>query len=854
MGQNDNDMSSLLQAAHTQSNESLDPMPPLTDHNNRHSEMVNHGGNHFPDEVSDQHPGFSTAQEMSRKLNSLLFLQDGPVNLPNLFQCLNITMVYYNNLQGAHLLQRNIVYEESFIRPFVRQAIANAFNRIMSPYHMSYNNNNNSNAWNTPESTRYAWILLISMIKALLDFVCRTALAATTNTTPTPADGSNEQQQQQLLLQIPADLAEDLATPLSLITNFLHPTAHFWEVHKYDFLDDSTVHAYTHANPIPVASQKQQGEQQQQQQQGDVLGYTWLIDVVNQLCQYGILDTLCVFLKQPDRLDLDVMDSFLGPIATLATLIHEDKRQALIPVVNSVVSYVQKALQASSSPNGFETLEEASESGAAAYDVATKVVRSCNDVAIAVGGSVLAYEAVVSGAYLDIILRLLRSGNFAKQLHAVKQLGDVLSWFLFDESQDVTSEPLLDWIEQNQIVKLVLSSNLHQQQYADPVKNILALLVRKGRLPNEHISFLWNLTEQATTFDEIKVNTFGILGKLGPYMDSDQLGMLFSKLEERAKTCSVGDVLRIADLLVTMSEQDVSSTLAQRIIDCGCNVVLRVDAPVVLATSDYLSQICKIYENRGGGNAQHQNRHQYGITIIRRLQHSLETSPNIVAAVFVFNNLLSNVYSVEERMRELMTSCNEEAKLLKKLLVCYRSFLAVQYRRIDSSSRDGDGGDNTNTNNINNYGEAPPPTASSSSSPHQLGVIPSIGEFSHYQAVGAWFILLWSIIRNGNFFVTKPQLEDILSWITTAPGRGGGGGLCVYDISKAWTLLCCIVCGRHEVTERDAALFFKESLCTLNPTTLSEFHGWRCFTAYLTALGNWKNPVLADATSEQITS
>ncbi len=68
------------------------------------------------------------------------------------------------------------------------------------------------------------------------------------------------------------------------------------------------------------------------------------------------------------------------------------------------------------------------------------------------------------------------------------------------------------------MVQLLLKSNLHQQQYAEQAQKVLVALLSLNRLSDDHLARLWSLTEDATTFEEIKANAYGMLGTLGPHM------------------------------------------------------------------------------------------------------------------------------------------------------------------------------------------------------------------------------------------------------------------------------------------------------------------------------------------------
>lgn len=57
----------------------------------------------------------------------------------------------------------------------------------------------------------------------------------------------------------------------------------------------------------------------------------------------------------------------------------------------------------------------------------------------------------------------------------------------------------VQWMAEQDIIKLMLRSNLHQRQYMEQVRDILNILTKHQMLHEEHVQLLWDITEKVST-------------------------------------------------------------------------------------------------------------------------------------------------------------------------------------------------------------------------------------------------------------------------------------------------------------------------------------------------------------------
>ncbi len=54
-------------------------------------------------------------------------------------------------------------------------------------------------------------------------------------------------------------------------------------------------------------------------------------------------------------------------------------------------------------------------------------------------------------------------------------------------------------------------------------QRVLRCLLRAGALADDDLAFLWQLTQDGTTFEGVKTNVYGMLGQLAPLLKVGRL-------------------------------------------------------------------------------------------------------------------------------------------------------------------------------------------------------------------------------------------------------------------------------------------------------------------------------------------
>ncbi|PSC74217.1 ubiquitin specific peptidase 24 isoform A [Micractinium conductrix] len=508
-------------------------------------------------------------------------------------------------------------------------------------------------------------------------------------------------------------------------------------------------------------------------------------------------DALLGILGQPDRAG-DYLWAFLAPLASAAPLIAPDRRQQLAEPAAAVVQMVKAGLAAAPDLSALEGSVPHPERRLA------QVLFSTRRIVAAVASPEVA-ETMVGPLQREHVLRLLRASAFTRQLAGVKQLGQLVGATLVDRVP-ASLEALTAWLQEQGVVQLVLKSNLHQAQYAEAAQRVLSMLLQHGVLSEDSIAFLWQLTQDETTFEVVKSNAYSMLASLGPHMEPAQLAHLFTRLQHRAAASGVAEATSICSLLVGMAAQDVQARMWNEVLDCLLRIQLQRDAPPEVAASQAVVELCSTYDHVLGQDA-------CSTRAAEVCAAALAGEQSVPAAV-VLHSLLTNLFHKPDRLRQLMQHINPGAELLRKTLKHYSAWLGRQ--------------------------RAAAAAAGAPLGPAVARPAPPAGAFSHAAAVDAWMLLLHVLVVKGGFFLLQDQVEAMVQWATTE-------AVCAYDSEQAWRLVQRLVAdGRKELMQEVAAKVQEECLCRL-PARFLTRPAWRCFLAYLAALcTKWDTEVRED--------
>lgn len=567
--------------------------------------------------------------------------------------------------------------------------------------------------------------------------------------------------------------------------------------------------------------------------------YVHVANALAHLSRSGGLAVLIQALGYPFRLGLSSLSTFLLFFQAAVPFLSCTVQVPLMKSVYEVISYLERCFEAADGLSAFED-EDCSASLSdppLPHVLLSSILSTCSRIgnSLGVGDSI---DEKVGPLQRELILRLLRSGNFTRQLAAVKDLDQVVLATAFappvsgvDNEKEMVEkskvEGVMQWMHSNEVVKLMLSSNLHQHSYAEAAVKVLATLIRNGQLDEENCSELeplWSHAKDASTFDEIRSNSCAMLGMLFPLLPSEAtLHRLVGPdgLDASSALHVLGSIPSLAkstsmlpqgeSLPVSESCQDEENLeKARRVIDAICDVLLDAKAASVVSTFHTLEQACL--------------RHSTSSTMpelvgqaMGRCIGALQGEQTVsVSAAILLNRLLTVVVptiklndpkSLYQHMKVGVD--NEELELLDMAMD-----VAEKWMLLDDAD----------------IKEPQPPS-------------------SHRMVVGAFMRLIASIIATRLSTVGEAHLCRVLKWAQNLKKFPNAAAAC-------WELLTVLLHGtaRRDVIDYETARdFLCKHLCTVAPESVVGSAAWTCLVVFMAAISNWERDLLVSQAPQLLT-
>ncbi|KAG7672415.1 putative Ubiquitin carboxyl-terminal hydrolase 24 [Nannochloris sp. 'desiccata'] len=595
-------------------------------------------------------------------------------------------------------------------------------------------------------------------------------------------------------------------------------------------------------------------EPAQQAQQDALQDQPTVADLINIFGEHHGLDVIVSALQAPDRCGLSGVHMFINVLSFAMQSLLPEYKEEIRPSVQAVLKYIEQGFSAASDFSVFEDdggrgsanggmNDNGGDDGQPAYHTLTLVLHGCCDICNFLNDGGLEECGMVAPLQRELVSRLLRSGHFTRQLAAVKELyhlhtraarwstgsNSTLRELEAEEEEEeeatvvgnragCSSSPnrnrspsspaslqaFIDWICAEKIVDQILRTNLHQPQYAEAAQRLLVHLARHGTVTTTHISFLWDLIEDAATFEDIKVNVCSILGALTPHLPTETQRNVLQRAAEMALSESPPLLTLSLKLLESISRNDSDYAMPHEVLNTLCSIILRTEAPLEAATSAYLSDACLRYIDCSAPGTDT----DWARLVTEKCTEALKSGKGGVPAAYqlfeTFTKIVPAYFPKPELERAFFEDINANAKLFVMGMDAYSDFLAHQRAAMAAA------GTSTST----------------------TATAPPVGCISHAMAVEKYHRMLSELIVRGNYYITSLQLNRILRWATVEAATAA-------DSDSSWRLLMLMVHDRRKEIEIVAAnRFLTESLCAVEPQFMS-WYGWQCLTLYMAAVNNW---------------
>ncbi|XP_057193293.1 probable ubiquitin carboxyl-terminal hydrolase FAF-X isoform X1 [Triplophysa rosa] len=303
----------------------------------------------------------------------------------------------------------------------------------------------------------------------------------------------------------------------------------------------------------------------------------WLVDLVNKFGTLSGFQILHERFMGSQALNVQIIASLIKPFGqcyeflTLHTV-----KTFFLPIVEMVPQFLENLTD--------EELKKEAKNEAK-NDALSMIIKSLKNLASRVPGQ----EETVKNlevVRLKMILRLLQISSFNGKMNALNEVNKVISSVSYythrhgnpEEEEWLTAERMAEWIQQNNILSIVLRDSLHQPQYVEKLEKILRFVIKEKALTLQDLDNIW--AAQAGKHEAIVKNVHDLLAKLAWDFSPEQLDRLFDCFKASWTNASKKQREKLLELIRRLAEDDKDGVMAHKVLNLLWNLAHSDDVPV----------------------------------------------------------------------------------------------------------------------------------------------------------------------------------------------------------------------------------------------------------------------------------
>ncbi|KAI5107099.1 putative ubiquitin carboxyl-terminal hydrolase FAF-X isoform X3 [Silurus meridionalis] len=303
----------------------------------------------------------------------------------------------------------------------------------------------------------------------------------------------------------------------------------------------------------------------------------WLVDLVNKFGTLNGFQILHDRFMSGQALNVQIIAALIKPFGQCYEFLtlHTVKKYFL-PVIEMVPQFLENLTD--------EELKKEAKNEAK-NDALSMIIKSLKNLASRVPGQ----EETVKNMEifrLKMILRLLQISSFNGKMNALNEVNKVISSVSYythrhgnpEEAEWLTAERMAEWIQQNNILSIVLRDSLHQPQYVEKLEKILRFVIKEKALTLQDLDNIW--AAQAGKHEAIVKNVHDLLAKLAWDFSPEQLDHLFDCFKESWTNASKKQREKLLELIRRLAEDDKDGVMAHKVLNLLWNLAHSDDVPV----------------------------------------------------------------------------------------------------------------------------------------------------------------------------------------------------------------------------------------------------------------------------------
>ncbi|NWX85827.1 USP9X hydrolase, partial [Nothoprocta pentlandii] len=303
----------------------------------------------------------------------------------------------------------------------------------------------------------------------------------------------------------------------------------------------------------------------------------WLVDLINKFGTLNGFQILHDRFMSGSALNVQIISALIKPFGQCYEFLtlHTVKKYFL-PIIEMVPQFLENLTDD-------ELKKEAKNE--AKNDALSMIIKSLKNLASRVPGQ----EETVKNLEifrLKMILRLLQISSFNGKMNALNEVNKVISSVSYythrhgnpEEEEWLTAERMAEWIQQNNILSIVLRDSLHQPQYVEKLEKILRFVIKEKALTLQDLDNIW--AAQAGKHEAIVKNVHDLLAKLAWDFSPEQLDHLFDCFKASWTNASKKQREKLLELIRRLAEDDKDGVMAHKVLNLLWNLAHSDDVPV----------------------------------------------------------------------------------------------------------------------------------------------------------------------------------------------------------------------------------------------------------------------------------
>ncbi|KAK3574940.1 hypothetical protein QTP86_019804 [Hemibagrus guttatus] len=303
----------------------------------------------------------------------------------------------------------------------------------------------------------------------------------------------------------------------------------------------------------------------------------WLVDLINKFGTLGGFQILHDRFMSGQTLNVQIIAALIKPFGQCCEFLtlHTVKK-FFLPVIELVPKFLEKLTD--------EELKKEAKNEAK-NDALSMIIKSLKNLASRLPGQ----EETVKNLEifrLKMILRLLQISSFNGKMNALNEVNKVISSVSYythrhgnpEAEEWLTAERMAEWIQQNNILSIVLRDSLHQPQYVEKLEKILRFVIKEKALTLQDLDNIW--AAQAGKHEAIVKNVHDLLAKLAWDFSPEQLDYLFDCFKASWTNASKKQREKLLELIRRLAEDDKDGVMAHKVLNLLWNLAHSDDVPV----------------------------------------------------------------------------------------------------------------------------------------------------------------------------------------------------------------------------------------------------------------------------------